>query len=193
MQYVPRYGFDFDAKSVIFYDDGTTKIDTSTWKTCGAAVGNLLALPILPQDELDTSPTISNWKNTFLRVSTFQLTQKDIFASVLRVTGTREADWNITYQPAQKRFEEGKAMMQKGNMAGFGQLLYARAFYADGVGNFSKRSKLDNEVLGLEREELDEATRFGIGLHESGYFEEEKRMFAGAARGGGGGAGAGEK
>lgn len=36
---------------------------------------------------------------------------------------------------------------------------------------------MDDEKLGLEREDLDEATKFGIHLHESGHFEEERARF----------------
>jgi len=131
-------------------------------------------LPILPEDENDKKPTISSWKNDFLRVGSFEISQKDMFDSVLRVTGAKENDWKVSYQSAKERYEEGKAMMQKGNMMGFGQLLYARAFYPDGAGNFGKKSGLDNEKLGLPKEDLDEATKFGIHLHESGFFEEER-------------------
>lgn len=105
-----------------------------------------------------------------------------MFASVLRVTGDKESDWTISYQPVVERFQQGKAEMQKGNMMGFAQLLYARAFFPDGAGNFGTAAGLDNEKLGLQKEDLDEATKFGIHLHESGHFEEERaRYMAGRA------------
>lgn len=106
-----------------------------------------------------------------------------MFASVLHVTGDKESDWTISYQPVIERFEQGKAEMQKGNMVGFAQLLYARAFYPDGAGNFGKNAGLDNEKLGLEKEDLDEATKFGIHLHESGHFDEEKARYAASRTG----------
>lgn len=166
----------------MFYDEGTAKINTSTWSACGGAVGKLLALPILPEDEKEKQTTISGWKNEFVRVGSFEISQKDIFDSVLRVTGTKESDWKVSYQPVKERFEEGRAMMQKGNMMGFAQLLYARSFFPDGAGNFGRKFGLDNEKLGLPKEDLDEATKFGIHLHESGHFEQERaRYMAGMA------------
>jgi len=67
-------------------------------------------------------------------------------------------------------------MLQSGNRVGFGQLLYARAFYTDNAGCFEKTVGLDNERLGLvEEEDLDEFTRVAVGLVESGYFESELR------------------
>ncbi|QDS77691.1 hypothetical protein FKW77_003709 [Venturia effusa] len=170
-----RYGFDFTNKSVLFYDDGEAKIDTSTWAACGEAVGKLLALPILPEDEEDCKPTISGWTNDFVRVGSFDINQKDMFASVLRVTGDKESDWTIRYQPVVERFEQGRAELQKGDRMGFAQLLYARAFYPDGAG---KHAGLDNEKLGLKHEKIDEATKFGIHLHESDHFEAERTAYS---------------
>merc|ERR1712080_571641 len=46
-----RYGFDFDKREVTFYDDGETKITTSTWEQCGRALAALLSLPVLPMNE----------------------------------------------------------------------------------------------------------------------------------------------
>lgn len=173
-----RYGFDFDEKSVVFYDDGMMKIDTSTWSACGGAVGRLLALPILPKNENDRQATISTWKNDFVRVASFEISQKEMFASVLRVTGTKESEWSISYQPVKERFDEGKGEVEKGNMTGYGKMLYARVFYPDGAWNYGKKSGLDNEKLGMSEDNLDEATKFGIHLHESGHFDEEKKIAA---------------
>ncbi|RDI83171.1 hypothetical protein Vi05172_g6794 [Venturia inaequalis] len=81
-----------------------------------------------------------------------------MFASVLRVTGDKESDWTIAYQPVVGRFEQGKAEMWKVNMMDLAPLLYARAFHPDGAGNFGKDSRLHHEKLGLEKEDLDGAT-----------------------------------
>lgn len=94
-----------------------------------------------------------------------------MFDSVLRVTGTTQEDWKISYQPVKERFQEGLKMMQGGDMVGFGQLLYARAFFPGNAGCYEKTVGLDNEKLGLEKEDLDEFTKVAVGLVESGYFE----------------------
>ncbi|KAG0301568.1 hypothetical protein BGZ99_003392, partial [Dissophora globulifera] len=54
-----------------------------------------------------------------------------------------------------------------GNRTGFAKLLYARTFYPDGSGNFEH--KLNNDILGLPKEDLDEATKRAIELAQSGY------------------------
>ena len=157
-----RYGFDFPSRSVTFYDDGATKINTSTLPQVGRAVASLLALKVLPQDENDTSPTLSRFRNKTAYVSSFCVSQRDMLDSVLRVTGDKAEDWTITHQGSVERYQDGLARFQKGDMRGFGQALYARLFYQDGCGNFEAKHGLDNDVLGLPKEDLDEFTKLAV-------------------------------
>lgn len=158
-----RYGFDFHNMSVTFFDDGNTKILTSTWDQCGRAVAAFLSLPELPVDENDMSPTISHFGNGLIYISSFFVSQKDMFESVKRVTGTTDADWKISYEPSAQRYEDGIEAMKKGDMRGFGKLLYSRVFFGDG--NYT--SKLNNKMLGLPQEDLDEHTNVSVGMAEN--------------------------
>jgi len=168
-----RYGFNFKNKSVTFFEKGEQKINTSTWPQTGRGVGQMLALKVLPEDESDKSPTLDSYRNKFVRVSSFEVSQRDMFASVLRVTGTKAEDWKIEYQPVKERYEEGKVLLGQGKRTGFAQLLYSRAFFPDGAGNFGGRNGLDNEKLGLPVESFDEYTKIGIEMAKSGYFDGE--------------------
>lgn len=159
-----RYGFDFKERSVTFFDDGTTKINSSTWDQCGRAVAALLSLKVLPDDEADKSPSLSQFRNSFVYLSSFNVSQKDMFASVLRVTGAAESDWTVKYQNSKERYDEGVAMFKAGNRQGFAQLMYTRAFYPTGEGNFENRGLLHNDLLGLPQESLDEATRRAVDI-----------------------------
>lgn len=159
-----RYGFDFPTKHMTFYDDGKTAINTSTLLQCGRAVAALLSLNILPEDENDKSPTISQFRNRPVYLSSFSISQKDMFDSVLRVTGTKEQDWTVRYQDSGERYKEGKEKMNAGDRQGYAQLLYARVFYPTDEGNFEKRGLLHNDLLGLPKEDLDEATKRGVDL-----------------------------
>lgn len=87
-----RYGFDFHDRSIVFFDDGNAKINTSTWLQCGRGVASFLSLKLLPEDENDKEPAIENWANGAFYVSSFLVSQKDMFESVKRVTGTTEAE-----------------------------------------------------------------------------------------------------
>ncbi|KAJ7574645.1 hypothetical protein C8J56DRAFT_872053 [Mycena floridula] len=162
------YGFDFKNKTVTFFDEGTQKINHSTWPQTGLAVARLLSLKVLPADASDKSTTLSQFRNKPLYVSSFLLSQKDMLESILRVTGDKATDWKVNKQASDARFREGQELMKKGEMMeGFGKMLYSRTFFPDGCGDYETRHGLHNEVLGLPKEDLDEFTRIGIKRAES--------------------------
>lgn len=155
------FGFDAAKREALFYDEGNVKIMTSTFPRCGEAVARILSLPILPQDEQDKQPTLNQFRNGDVYVTSFLMNQKDMFASLLRVTGTQEGDWRVQHRPARDVYAEGKKELGEGNRLGFGKLLYSRGFYATGEGDYT--TKLNNEILGFQMDEnLDEATERAI-------------------------------
>ncbi|OQO14056.1 hypothetical protein B0A48_00932 [Cryoendolithus antarcticus] len=156
----PAYGFDFEKKTVTFFDDGKTVTNMSTWPQCGRAVAALLSLPIEAESGAKTS--LSAFKNGVVFVSSFGISQKDMFESALRVTGTKEDDWQISYEPAEERFTNAVEKMKTGDQKSFVTMLYTRIFYKDDCGHFEKTKGLQNGVLGLPVEDLDEATAAAI-------------------------------
>ncbi|KAK7747478.1 hypothetical protein SLS53_001733 [Cytospora paraplurivora] len=165
-----RYGFEFglDNRSVVFFDDGNAKINTSTWRQVGRGVAAFLSLRLLPEDENDTASAIENWANRILYISSFLVSQKDMFESVKRVTGTTDAEWKITYEDSEERYKRSVQDLHNGDWNGFVRLLYTRVFYSNGDGNYETRKGLANESLGLPKEDLDEATREAIRLSVTG-------------------------
>ncbi len=161
------YGFDFANKSVTFYDEGTTKINTSTWEQCGRAAAALLSLKVLPEDASDKSLTLSKLKNEHFYISSFLVSQRDMFESVLRVTGDKESDWTITHEDVKERYKAGVTEMRGGNQMGFMKLLYARVFYP-GDGDYESKKGLHNDALGLPKEDFDEATKRAVDLAAKG-------------------------
>ncbi|KAF2971514.1 hypothetical protein GQX73_g2075 [Xylaria multiplex] len=163
------FGFDFKNKTVTFFDEGTAKINIITWEKTGEAVASLLSLPI----ESETNgPALSDYKNKAVYVASWLLSQKDVFKQVLRVSGTQESDWTITYEPAVERYEEAKRRLFSGDHSAFQRLLYTRTFYNNGDGDFESRHGLDNDKLGLAKEtqqSLDVQTEQALELAESGY------------------------
>lgn len=157
-----RFGFDFDKRSLTLYDDGNTKISTSTLSQVGRAVAKALSLNELPEDESDKSLTLSAFLGKGLYIKSFVVSQNDMFESVKRVTSTTDADWTITHEDTKKRYEDGLAQVKVGNMAGFSKMLYARSFYPGTSNDFS--AKAQNELLELPGESLDESTKAGIDL-----------------------------
>jgi hypothetical protein len=161
------YGFDFKEKSLTMFDEGQTKICTSTWPQCGRAVAALMSLKVEPQGEGEVSLT-THFKNKPAYISSFTISQGDMLESVLRVTGDEKKEWKITNVPVKEYYKSGVEEFQKGNMVGFQKLLYSRAFFPESSGNFEATRGLHNEVLGLPKEDLDEFTKVVIQLAEKG-------------------------
>lgn len=166
-----RYGFDMKNRKVILFDEGTVAINTTTLPQCGRAVAGLLSLRELPEDENDTSPTVSQFTNSGLRISSFRVSQQDMFESVKRVTHTTDKDWKITKEPAMERYLAGVTAMKQGDIKGFAQQLYTRTFFSDSNGDHESTNGLHNNLLGLPKEDLDEFTREAMVLAEQGGVE----------------------
>jgi hypothetical protein len=160
------YGFDFANRAVTFYDDGNTHINTSTWRQCGRAVASLLSLKIEPDRPNDKSPCLAKFKNDSVYISSFNVSQRDMLASAMRVTGTTEKDWKINYEPSNERYKAGRELFQKGDSIGIAKMLYSRIFYPDGCGDFEAKYGLNNDMLGLPKENIDEATKAAIQMAE---------------------------
>lgn len=163
---VETYGFDFKNRTVTFIDDGNTRINTSTWPQCGRGIAGLLSLKVLPDNENDKSPCLSQFRNKFVYMSSFLVSQKDMLDSVMRVTGSTREDWKVSYEPSKERYKSGMEELKKGNRYGFARLLYTRMFYPDGSGDYESSKGLHNGILGLPKEDLDESTKIALKMAE---------------------------
>lgn len=152
------FGFDFSNKAVTFFDQGETKISLSTWPQVGRAVAALLSLPI----HSENGPSLDNYRNQVVYVNSFTVSQKDMLASVLRVTGDKEEDWNISKESSKERYTTGIKQMKEGEKIGFAKMMYTRVFYPDGSGNTEAKKNQLNEILGMKKEDLDVATKAAI-------------------------------
>lgn len=162
-----RYGFDFAKRSMTFYDEGNVTINMSTWPQCGRAIANLFSLKQLPDDDNDVAPTVSQFRDECVYISSFRLSQRDMFNSVKRVTGTSDADWAVSHVDAETQYKEGLEQVKTGNDEGWMKMGYSRMFSPKGDGDYETRRGLHNEILGFEVEDLDEATRSGIRMGEN--------------------------
>ncbi|KAK9446455.1 uncharacterized protein V1518DRAFT_424005 [Limtongia smithiae] len=156
------YGFDFGKRTVTMFDDGETKICTTTWPQLGLAVAKLLSLKIEPDGPDDKEPCLEMFRDKFMYMTSFVISQRDMFESVLRVTGTSEADWTITYVPSLERYNNSVAVMATDRTA-FVRQMCTRLFFQDDRGNTEKTRGLSNKLLGLPRDEdLDKFTKLAI-------------------------------
>jgi hypothetical protein len=162
----PSFGFDFPSKTATFFDDGETAISISTWPQVGRAVTALLSLPIKYEDG-NTERCLEYFKNQIVYVNSFTISQKDMFESVLRVTGDEPDDWTINKEPARERYASAVEALQGGDRMSYVRMMYTRLFYDDGCGNFEARRGVSNEILGLPKEDLDMATARAIERADS--------------------------
>ncbi|KXT15228.1 hypothetical protein AC579_1378 [Pseudocercospora musae] len=154
------YGFDLVNREVTFFDNGETKISTSTWPQVGRAVAAILSMPIDPEGS--AKACLEDFRNKTFYINSFTVSQRDMFESALRVTGTKESDWKITKEPAKERYDAGLKAFQNGDRRGFVKVMYTRVFYPDGNGDFEMNRGVANELLGLPKESLDEATKVAV-------------------------------
>lgn len=135
----------------------------SATDTCqiGRAVAALLSLPIKSEGS-NRKACLEDFKNKVVYTNSFSVSQKDMLASVLRVTRTKEVDWTITKEPAQERYSNGIKEMKQGIMVGFAKMMYTRVFYADGCGDFEHKKGTLNSLLRLPQEDLDAATEAAV-------------------------------
>lgn len=163
-----RYGFNFKDRSLVLYNNGEVAINTSTWPQCGRAIARLLSLKELPEDENDTSPTLSQFRNGCIYISSFRVTQRDMFESVKRVTSTTDVDWKISHVNTEQRYKDGMQVLKSGNHEGWMKMGYSRMFFPGGGGDYEASRGLHNELLGLPKEELDQYTAIAIRMGENG-------------------------
>ena len=131
------------------------RFDTTTKATVGTAVANLLSLPVTSS----TGPSLSDYKNSFVYVNSFNTSQREILNAVQKSTDTTDSDWNISHKSGQAYIDEGSAMLKQGDMYGMINILYGHHFVEGLGGNFSTSRKVANEALGLSKEDLEETTK----------------------------------
>ena len=163
-----RFGFDFQKRSFTWFDDGKEAFNVTTWPQVGRALANLLSLKELPDDEKDKSATLSQFRNQCIYVSSFRLSQRDMFESVKRVTKTTDADWTINHESSEQRWKDGTATLKQGNFGTFTKMLYSRMYFPNGGGDIETIRGLHNGLLDLPIENLDEWTATAVRMGEKG-------------------------
>lgn len=125
----------------------------------GRAVAGLLSLPVE-----GGTPCLSDYKTEYVYISSFFVSQREMLASVQRVTGTRNADWNISYRPAEQTVKEARAQLAKGewSLPVLVNVLYGGNFVKESGNDYVVTKGTSNKALGLPKESLDEATQAAV-------------------------------
>ncbi|KAJ5421174.1 hypothetical protein N7465_003693 [Penicillium sp. CMV-2018d] len=159
------FGFTIKDRKVTFFDDGTRTVSVSTWDQCGRALAALLSLP-----ESGSTPALADFKNKDVLINSFRVSQRDMLDSLHRVLGTTDSDWEISHESVTKRLADGAEEFAKGVFTGLPKMLYASVFLpTNQESDFAGTMELANDVLGLPKEDLDEATKRAVDMVAGGW------------------------
>lgn len=134
---------------------GTTRFNTTTLSTAALSISRLLGLPITSL----SGPSLSDYANRLVYVSSFRTSQREILDSVQRATGTSDESWTISHGDATAYIEEGRARMAQGDFYGVGNVIYGTVMGAGMGGDYESVRGVSNGALELPEEHLDEAVR----------------------------------
>lgn len=153
-----RYGIDILRQTVTYFGDGMAKTTTTTKPQVGRAVASLLALPVD-----GSSPSLSDFANKHIYISSFLLSQQDMLAAVQKnMKASSPHEWTSYSVDLQQVLDAAFQRLRQGDHAAALEWISASNF-APGSGNdFAANRETANKILGLPEEDLDEATRRAI-------------------------------
>lgn len=143
-------GVNFRDRTAELLDGGEVRANFTTLRRVGVSLAALLSLP---------DADLAEHRNGWVYFSSFLVSQREILASAVRVTGTREDDWTIKQGSTLGVRTWAKEEAAKGNPMGGAMALFALMF-SEGFGGNYDHKLIDYKKLGLEKEEnLDDVMR----------------------------------
>ncbi|RVD81129.1 uncharacterized protein DFL_009006 [Arthrobotrys flagrans] len=129
-------GFEFGSRTVEVYDSGRKKIEVSRMGDVARATVEICFQP-------------GRWGGELVYISSFTVSQRDIIDVLNKVD--KKGPWEVVERTTGWLKERGERRVQGGDMMGLVDEIWAVAF-SDGVGEaFSRKRRLVNEELGIER------------------------------------------
>ena len=127
----------------------------TTLPQVGLPVARLLSLPIF----LSIGRSFfSDYKNKYIYITSFAVSQKDMLASFQRATRTKPEDWDISEMSVDEYIKEGQEKTSQGDYSRMRGVLYGASCEKD-LKSLYHSQELANEELGLEIEDLDEVVK----------------------------------
>ncbi|OBT51325.1 hypothetical protein VE04_08374 [Pseudogymnoascus sp. 24MN13] len=148
-------GLDIKTRKAKLFDGGV-KFNTSTLSKVGKSLAALLSLP---------DSKLSAFKNDFVYFSSFLVSQRDVFDSVLSATSTKESDWAIESESPDKAADAAKEAIQQGNRMGNVDLLFATLSRVGYGGDYEAKA-IGNNFLGLEQEDFNKVVKDLVEMME---------------------------
>jgi len=147
-----------DRTATLYTDAGP--FNSITLSQAGLGVARLLSLPLT--NSANPRASLQHYANNFVYLSSFLVTQQQIFESLQTATGTKEADWKMEKASIVDKDKVLREQFGQGNfMAGAG-LTFLWYMGEGRGGNYEAKAKQDREVLGLKEEKLDEIVKKAV-------------------------------
>lgn len=102
--------------------------------------------------------SLSDYKNKYIYINSFYVSQKEMLAAVQHATGTKLEDWTVTHISVDDFIKEGRERVAKGDFWGMVNMLYGSTF-KKGLGDKFYGRELANKKLGLEEENMKEVVK----------------------------------
>jgi nucleoside-diphosphate-sugar epimerase len=133
-------GFDLKTHTATVWDNGTNVWSATNLATVGKAVVSVLLRP-------------EETKNRHSFIQSFNVSQNDVLAALEKATGTK---WQVNHVDSDERTKTGNELIKQGDFTGFPLLILAVILNGkvDVGSDFTKVAKLDNDLLGLPKEDL---------------------------------------
>ena len=144
------FGIDILNRRARLYDDGTVKAITTTLPKVGKSVAALLSLP---------DAQLAQFKNKFVYLSSFRVSQREILDAVMRATATSGRDWTVEKVSSVKVINAAKERASAGDMSAVMEVLYGTVFTEGHGGDYEGTREIVNGLLGLEEEDFEEVVR----------------------------------
>lgn len=141
---------------------GLGKFNSSSIDRVGLGIARLVSLPITSSENPRAS--LQHYANKFVYLSSYSITQKQVFEAVQRATGTTEQDWKVEQDNNEESIAKARASVMAGefSMASVGRMLYGY-YMGEGLGgDYQHKALEDQKVLGLKDENLDEVVKGAV-------------------------------
>jgi uncharacterized protein YbjT (DUF2867 family) len=138
------WGFDISNRKAIIFKGADAKISTTTLTRTGEGIALLLSLP---------EAELSQYKNKSFYISSFEVSQREIFEAIKRATGTKDKDWQITERDADKIIEESDRKIEAGDRFAEWTKLFVKFFQGMDGSNYEHRA-VDLNRFGIPTETL---------------------------------------
>ena len=141
-------GINVKEREATLWDGGNTTMSFSVLKQAGQVTAEVLALP---------DSEFARYKNGYFYTASIHTTERELLASVMRATGTTEADWTVKEGDIDEAIAKGDALEEKDPFAAM-FVKFAPLHWKSGYGGDLSAKVEDLTRFGLESQDLDAIT-----------------------------------